>query len=105
MPLHVSLREDQERLDLAFDGNLDFSITPEIFAVRQRLSVELASCVMDLSNVERVFDSGVALVQILCNRCSELGVRVEIKTNQRDLAARLQRAPKPCEQPLLCEGI
>ncbi len=105
MPLHVSLREDQGRLNLTFDGNLDFSITPEVFAVRQNLSAELASCVMDLTDVERVFDSGVALVQILCNRCSELGVRVEIKTNKRDLAARLQRAPQPSEQPPLCVGV
>ena len=102
MPLHVALCEEQGRLDLTFDGNLDFSITREIFAVRQRVNAELVSCVMNLTNVERVFDSGVALVQILCNRCSELGVRVEIKTDQRDLAARLQMASQPCEQQRFC---
>lgn len=89
MPIHTSFIEDQGRLELTFHGNLDFGITRDIFAIRRNLPVNLKRCVMDLSGVDRVFDSGVALLQVLCTRFNDLGVEIDISAGTPEITMRI----------------
>ena len=82
MPLNASLIDGQDSLILAFDGNLDFSVARDVFAAIRWAPGELKTCIIDLSDVDRVFDSGVALLQLLCFRLRELNVRFAIKTGR-----------------------
>ena len=89
MPVHIVFIEDQDRLDLTFDGNLDFSIARDVFAIRGSLPVNLKRCVMDLSGVDRVFDSGVALLQVLFKRFDELGVEIDVSAGRPEITKRI----------------
>jgi len=78
MAVHTSYIKEEDRLDLSFDGNLDVSVSQDICDVCKHVSPNLKSCIIDLSDVERLFDSGVALLQMLYRRLNALGTIVVI---------------------------
>lgn len=82
MSLYVSYIAEEQRLDLTFDGNLDVSVSQDVCAICKRVSSSLRSCIIDLSGVERLFDSGVALLQMLYRRLNELGTTVVILSDR-----------------------
>ena len=82
MPVHASYIEEESRLDLSFDGNVDVSVSQDICDICKRVSPKLRSCIIDLSDAERVFDSGVALLQMLYRRLNELGTTVVILSDR-----------------------
>lgn len=98
MPLHASYIEDEDRLDLTFDGNLDLSISVEICRICQRVTTELRICVVDLSGVDRVFDSGVALLRMLCRRLRELGATVVLLGDHPAIESHLSYITHAVEQ-------
>lgn len=78
MTMRASHIELISRLDLIFEGNLDLSIALAVCDICKRTPAGLRSCILDLRGVERVFDSGVALLRMLYQRLTELGIPVVI---------------------------
>ena len=82
MPVQTSYIAEENRLDLVFNGNLDVSVSQNVCEIYNRASANLKSCIIDLSDVERVFDSGVALLQMLYRRLNEFGTTVVILSDR-----------------------
>jgi len=89
MALHASNRQDANSLHLCVQGNLDFSLAPDIFRICESATASTRSCVVDLSSVDRVFDSGVAMLHWLFREMGERGAAVVVVTDSPHLAARL----------------
>jgi ABC-type transporter Mla MlaB component len=89
MPLRSAYFEEENRLDLSIFGNLDLTLAHAVCDICARLPASLQSCVIDLSDVERVFDSGIALLHMLHCRLSELGTTVVLRGDKEDVASRL----------------
>ena len=89
MPVHVAYIEEESRLDLSFEGNLDVSVSRDIFGICRRVSSDLVTCIIDLSAVGRLFDSGVGLLQMLHKRLSEFGVTIVILSDHPEIRARV----------------
>lgn len=76
MAVHASYVAEEDRLNLSFEGNLDVTVSRDVCDICQRVAAGLKSCIVDLSNVERIFDSGIAMLQMLHQRMSVLGASV-----------------------------
>lgn len=76
MPLLSAYLEEEEGLDISFVGNLDVTLSHDIFRLCRQTKVEIRFCIIDLSGTKRVFDSGLALLQLLYQRLKALGVMV-----------------------------
>ena len=85
MSVHASYIEEEERLDLTFEGNLDVTVSRDVCDICQRAASGLQSCIVDLSNVERMFDSGVALLQMLHQHLEALGTTVVILSDRPEI--------------------
>lgn len=85
MSVNVSLYSDNKLMILRFDKSLDFSITREICSVCEKVAPGVKLCILDLRQVERVFDSGVALISMLCKRLRSLGAEVSFRGMHPDL--------------------
>ena len=89
MSAQVSYIAAEERLDITIRGNLDLSVAEEIHELCSRVPPALSCCIVDLYEVERLFDSGVALIRMLHRRMSEAGAIVIILTDNREIHRRL----------------
>ena len=87
MPLCVSFIENQ--VILRFDGNLDVSVSRDIFRICGRVSSGLKSCVIDLSDAARLFDSGLALLQVLHRRLVDNGTKVAVFGDRPEIRERV----------------
>ena len=76
MAMRHSHIEYIDRLDLVFEGNLDVSVALAVCDICKGVPSGLRSCILDLRGVERVFDSGVALLHMLHQRFGELDIPV-----------------------------
>jgi hypothetical protein len=65
MPMHLSYLPEELRLDLSFSGNLDVSLSHEICCICDSVPLGLRSCIIDLSGIDRLFDSGMALLKMV----------------------------------------
>lgn len=101
MPVHIEYIDEENRLDLSFEGNLDVSVSRDISGIYRRVSPELVTCIIDLSAVERLFDSGVGLLQMLYRRLSEFGVTVVILSDRPEIRERIPSIAwtSPCAMP------
>jgi ABC-type transporter Mla MlaB component len=99
MPLHATYIAEEERLDLSVDGDLDLTVTQGICEACRRASPTLRTCIIDLSNVDRVFDSGVALVQMLYRRLSTLGTAVIVLTDHPRIRELIPFCRAPVDEP------
>ena len=90
MPVKISYIADENLAILIFQGNLDMSSSQDISAICRNLSSCVKSCTIDLSAVERLFDSGLVLLQELCMRLSEHRIKTLILS---DHAASRRLAP------------
>lgn len=91
MPAEISYIPEEERLDLSIRGNLDLTVSEEICGLCRRLPPALRYCIIDLSQVERLFDSGLALIQMLHGRLSEAGAKVVILSDSLEIRERMLR--------------
>jgi len=89
MPLRVSNIDDENRIDLIFEGNLDLSLSQEVWGICRSMSPKTKSCIVDLTSVSQVFDSGIALLQLLYLRLSELGIIVVILSDHPKVHERI----------------
>jgi ABC-type transporter Mla MlaB component len=99
MPLHASYIGKEGRLELRIDGNLDISVTQGICDVCRRASPRLTTCIVDLSGVDRVFDSGIALLQMLHRRLSALGTIVVFLTDDPRICGLIPICRSPAVEP------
>ena len=96
MPVQVSYISAEDRLDLSFCGNLDVTLSQHVCDICKQVPISLRSCIIDLSDIERLFDSGVALLQMLYRRLIALGATVVILS---DLPEIHQRFPNSTRAP------
>lgn len=85
MSVHASYVAEDDRLDLSFEGNLDVTVSRDICDICQRVAAGLKSCIVDLSRVEGIFDSGIALLQMLHRRMSAGGTSVVFVSDRPDI--------------------
>jgi ABC-type transporter Mla MlaB component len=81
MSLSVSYAPQQAVLNLRFDGNLDVSAAMPVCDLCKRVPKDMERCVLDLSRVERVFDSGFALLQMLYRRLARRPTEILVVGN------------------------
>jgi ABC-type transporter Mla MlaB component len=89
MPLRTNYIPEELRLDLSFSGNLDVSISEDICAICSSPPDRLRVCVVDLTDVERVFDSGVALLQMLYRHFAKREANVVIVGYSPNIKSRM----------------
>jgi len=95
MSVHVSFIPEESRLDLYFDGNLDVSVWQDVCDTCRGASPSLKSCIVDLTGVERVFDSGIALLGMLYRRLRQLGATVIFLTDDSEIKKRVSLVASP----------
>ena len=78
MPMSVTFIPEEDRLDLSFDGNLDLTMSEDLCVLSSNIPASLRTCVLDLTRVERVFDSGLALLQLLCTGLRRVGATLVV---------------------------
>ena len=96
MPVRTAYVERENRLDLSVIGNLDLTISQAVCDICARLPSTLKFCVIDLSDVERVFDSGIAVLRMLHRRLREFGATVVIHGDPSEVQ---RRSPGYCSRP------
>ena len=89
VPLNVIYIEEECRLDVRIEGNLDLSLSRDLFGLCERLDAGIRTCVVDLCGVIRLFDSGVALLKVLRKRLADIGAMLIVITDKSEMAARL----------------
>jgi ABC-type transporter Mla MlaB component len=78
MPMHSSYIAEELRLDLSFSGNLDVSVSQDICDICWSPPRDLKTCIVDISGIDRLFDSGVALLKMLHQHLVKKNVLVVI---------------------------
>jgi ABC-type transporter Mla MlaB component len=91
MPLITSFIPSEDRLDLSFDGDLDLTITEDVCQVSALIPATLRTCIMDLTRLERVFDSGIALLWMLNERLQHIGATVVVLSDHPEILRRIPR--------------
>ena len=79
MPFKLLFRPGREKVILQFDDDLDLTLSRDIFAFCNLPWSGMASCVLDMRKVGRVFDSGIALTIMLMRRLRDAGIEVELR--------------------------
>jgi ABC-type transporter Mla MlaB component len=78
MPMHSSYIAEELRLDLSFSGNLDVSVSQDICDICWSPPRDLKTCIVDISGIDHLFDSGVALLKMLYRHLVKKNVLVVI---------------------------
>lgn len=78
MAMHYAYIDEERRLDLRFDGNLDLSVSQGVCDLCRGALPDVKACIIDLSEVDRIFDSGIALLKMLYGRLRALGAMVVV---------------------------
>ena len=105
MPINISYDKVENHVDLIFRGNMDVSLSRDILAVCGNLSSCVKSCTIDLSALDHFHYSGIALLQVLYLRLSELKIDVEILTDRPcdtgriPMITRMPSNPVPVRHP------
>jgi len=76
MSIQVAYYQEEDRLDLIVEENLDLTLTHQILDACQFVDERLLTCVIDCSRVVRIFDSGLALLMLLLKKLNRFRVRL-----------------------------
>lgn len=76
MSIQVTYYQEEDRLDLIVDENLDLTLSRQILDACQFIDERLLTCVIDCSRVVRIFDSGLALMLLLLKKLKRFRVRL-----------------------------
>lgn len=101
MPMNASFVPEEELLVLMFDGNLDLTLSNDVFGVVPRLSDDLKTCIMDLTQVDRMFDSGIALLRMLSGTLRAAGTTVVVLSDHLDERRRVSLIQADATYPVL----
>jgi len=109
MPLNVSYIPQEGRLDLCFHGNLDLTLSQDVCEVLSSMPSDLECCIIDLTDIKRPFDSGIALLRALHLRLKRIGATVVILSDHPEVRRwfpKLVRRPLDAlpERPLFVFG-
>ena len=91
MPMITSFIASEDRLDLSFHGDLDLTLTEEICQLFTALPATLRTCILDLTGLERVFDSGMAMLWLLNERLKKIGATVVVLSDHPEILRRIPR--------------
>ena len=89
MPMNASFVPEEDLLDLSFDGNLDLTVTNAVCGIVPQIQDRLKTCIMDLTRVDRVFDSGIALLRMLSRDLHRVGATVVILGDHPEVRRRM----------------
>jgi len=92
MPMQTSYIAEELRLDLSFSGNLDVSVSQDICDICKSLPRDLKCCIVDISGIDRLFDSGVALLKMLYRNLVEKNVLVVVVSDDPKIRERMPAA-------------
>jgi ABC-type transporter Mla MlaB component len=81
MSLDVAHYPEEHRLDVAIEGDLDLTLTSRILEACKFVDAGLVICVIDVTRVSRVFDSGLAILMLLTDLLAQFQVRLVIVGN------------------------
>ena len=95
MSVQISFIPEESRLDLYFVGNLDVSVWQDVCDTCNGASPSLKSCIVDLTGVDRVFDSGIALLGMLYQRLVRLGATVIFLSEDLEVKRRVSLVASP----------
>jgi anti-anti-sigma regulatory factor len=85
MPVQVSYIAEEDRLDLSFHGKLDLTLSQEVCDLCRQVPAGLRACIIDLTDITQLFDSGIALIYKLHRRLTKLGAIVVILSDRPDI--------------------
>ncbi len=89
MSVSISFTPDERRLEISFEGNLDVTVWLEVCNAFRCVPPNLKACIVDLTRVECVFDSGMALLVLLYQRLRAVGVMVIFLSDNADVRQRI----------------
>ncbi|TCT23734.1 anti-anti-sigma regulatory factor [Thiobaca trueperi] len=89
MPMSTSFIPSEDRLDLSFHGDLDLTMSEDVCQVFASIPASLRTCIMDLTGLDRVFDSGLALLWMLNERLKRIGAIVVVLSDHPDIQRRI----------------
>lgn len=90
MPMQASFVAKKLRLDLSFSGDLDASVSPDVYAICDSVPNGLIACNIDLGNIDRVFDSGLAVLRLLHRKLVEHQIIVVFHRGSPDIRERIK---------------
>lgn len=85
MGLKVVHHREENRLDLMVEEDLDLTMMEQVLDAYHVIDDQLETCVMDCTQVARVFDSGLALMMMLVEKLKQSGVRLIMLGDVPDL--------------------
>lgn len=89
MPLQRSFHPREDRLDLSFSGNLDISLAAEVWTTIEQIDEQVRVCILDLTDVTRLFDSGLALLGVLNQALGRVKAQVVVLTSDAETQSSL----------------
>jgi ABC-type transporter Mla MlaB component len=102
MPVTISVIPEESRMDLSFEGNLDVSVWQDVCDACSHPPPDVKTCIVDLTAVGRVFDSGVAVLGLLYKRMRRSGSTVVFLSDDFKLRNRVAAIASPLwHQPSL----
>lgn len=91
MPMNTSFIPSEDRLDLSFYGDLDLTISEDVCRVSADIPLSLRTCILDLTHLDRVFDSGIAMLWMLNEQLKRIGTTVVVLSDHPDILRRVPR--------------
>jgi len=76
MTMNIAYHSEEGRLDIILAENLDLTQTRQMLQAQGHIDDQLQTCIIDCTQVGRVFDSGKALMLMLFERLAQFQVRL-----------------------------
>ena len=91
MSMNASFILAEDRLDLTFQGDLDLTLSDSVCRLLANIPAGLLTCIIDLTRIERVFDSGIALLWMIGERLDRIGARMLVLSDHPLILQQLPR--------------
>ena len=101
MPLLSRYIDEEGRLDVIVQGNLDISLSQDICDLCRDATPDLRACIVDLSDAELVFDSGIALLQMLHRKLAAQGATTVILSDDSEVGRHMPSIVRAPQTPKL----
>jgi len=96
MSVSFEVIPEEDRLDILFEGNLDVSVWQGVYDACKQFCPSLKVCIVDLTRVRRVFDSGIAILGLLHARARACGTTDVFLTDDPTIRTRVAAIASPC---------
>ena len=102
MSITTKVIPDEDRLDITFEGNLDVAACQSVCDACRHPPPKVQACIVDLTRVGRVFDSGIEVLGLLFRRMRGLGATVVFLCDDAVVRKRVTTIASPLwHQPYL----